>query len=94
MGVPMSVPMSAPIVASPVGWVVLGAAGYITYKVGKKVGKKAEEDITKPSLSDRVVKGTMKAVYRTKKTVSESLGKAKEKYGTLWTEARTEADAA
>lgn len=85
--------MSAPLVASPVGWVVLGAAGYITYKVGKKAGKKAEEDISKPSLSDRVIKGTMKAVYKTRKCVSENLGNAKNKYGTLWAEARREADA-
>ena len=93
MGVPMSVPLSAPLVASPAGWVVLGAAGYITYKVGKKAGKKAEEDITKPSLYDRVVKGTMKAAYKTQKCVAENLGKAKDKYGTLWTEAKTEANA-
>ncbi|WP_320041863.1 hypothetical protein [uncultured Desulfobacter sp.] len=93
MGIPMSAPLSAPFVASPVGWVVLGAAGYITYKAGKKAGKKAEEDITKPSLYDRVVKGTMKAAYKTQKCVSESLGKAKDKYGTMWTEAKTEANA-
>jgi hypothetical protein len=93
MGVPISVPMSAPVVASPLGWVVLGAAGYITYKAGKKSGKKTEEDIAKPSLSDRIVKGTMKTVYKTQKCVTQSLGKAKDKYGTLWTEARTEADA-
>ncbi|MCG8553410.1 MAG: hypothetical protein MI799_23645 [Desulfobacterales bacterium] len=89
----MGLPMSAPLVANPAGWVVLGAAGYITYKVGKRAGKKAEEDITKPSLSDRMIKGTMKAVYKTQKCVSENMGKAKDKYGTLWTEARTEADA-
>ena len=83
--------MSIPVVAHPLGWVVLGTVGFITYKTGKKAGKKSEEDITKTSLSDRVIKGTMKAVYKTQKGVSQSLGKAKEKYGTLWTEARTEA---
>ncbi len=85
--------MSAPLVSSPVGWIVLGAAGYITYKAGKKAGKKTEADIAKPSLYDRAVKGTMKAAYKTQKCVSESLGKAKDKYGTLWAEAKTEASA-
>ncbi|WP_020586290.1 hypothetical protein [Desulfobacter curvatus] len=75
--------MSVPIVAHPIGWVILGGAGFLAYKAGKKAGKKAEEDITKASLSDRVVKGTMKAVYKTQKGVSESLKKAKEKCGTL-----------
>lgn len=84
--------MSIPVVAHPLGWVVLGAAGFFTYKAGKKAGKKAETDITKTSLSDRVVKGTMKAVYKTQKSACESLGKAKEKYSTLWAEARTEAN--
>lgn len=83
--------MTIPVVAHPIGWVILGAAGFITYKAGKKAGKKAEEDITKTNLCDRVVKGAMKAVYKTQKGVSQGLGKAKEKYGTLWTEARTEA---
>ena len=84
--------MSVPVVAHPLGWVVLGAAGYLTYKAGKKDGKKTEGDIAKTSLSDRVVKGAMKAVYKTQKGVSQGLGKAKEKYGTLWEEARTEAN--
>jgi len=84
--------MSVPLVAHPIGWVVLGAAGYLTYKAGKKVGKKAEGDIAQTSLSDRFVKGAMKAVYKTQKGVSQGMGKAKEKYGNLWEEARTEAN--
>ncbi|WP_020586301.1 hypothetical protein [Desulfobacter curvatus] len=84
--------MNVPVVAHPLGWVVLGAAGYLTYKAGKKAGKNTEEDIAKTSLSDRVIKGAMKAVYKTQKGVSQGLGKAKEKYGTLWEEARTEAN--
>ncbi|PIE62565.1 MAG: hypothetical protein CSA25_04510 [Desulfobacter postgatei] len=86
--------MSVPVVAHPLGWIVLGAAGYFTYKAGKKAGKKTEEEIAKTSLSDRVIKGTMKAAYKTQKEVSECLGKAKEKYGTLWAEARAEANTA
>ncbi|MGD9824363.1 hypothetical protein [Desulfobacter sp.] len=85
--------MSVPVVAHPLGWVILGAAGYLTYKAGKKAGKKTEEDIAKTSLSDRVIKGAMKTVYKTQKSVSQGLGKAKEKYGSLWEEARTEANA-
>jgi len=85
--------MSVPVVAHPLGWVVIGAAGFFTYKAGKKAGKKTEADITRTSLPDRVVKGTMKAVYKTQKGISQGLGKAKEKYGTLWEEARTEANA-
>nr|WP_320189917.1 hypothetical protein [uncultured Desulfobacter sp.] len=85
--------MSVPIVAHPIGWVILGGAGFLAYKAGKKAGKKTEEDSTKASLSDRVVKGTMKAIYKTQKGVSESLEKAKEKCGTLWAEAKTEANA-
>ncbi|MDX9965025.1 hypothetical protein [Desulfobacter postgatei] len=85
--------MSVSVVAHPLGWIVLGAAGYFTYRAGKKAGKKVEEDIAKTSLSDRVVKGAMKTVYRTQKGVSECLGKAKEKYGSMWAEARTEENA-
>ncbi|WP_321495681.1 hypothetical protein [uncultured Desulfobacter sp.] len=85
--------MSVPVVAHPLGWIVLGAAGFLAYKAGKKAGKKAEEDIARTSLSDRVIKGAMKAAYKTQKGVSEGLGKAKEKCGTLWEEARTEANA-
>ena len=81
--------MSVPIVAHPLGWVILGGAGYLAYKAGKKT----EEDSTKTSLSDRVVKGAMKAVYKTQKGVSEGLDKAKERCGTLWTEAKTESNA-
>ena len=87
----MSIPVVA--VANPVGWAVLGAAGYLTYKAGKKAGKKTEEDITKTGLCDRVVKGAMKTAYKTKKSISEGMGKAKEKYGTLWTEVKTESEA-
>jgi len=83
--------MSLPIATThPLGWVVLGAAGFLTYKAGKKAGLKSETETPKKSLPDRVVKGTMKTAYKTQKNVCESLGKAKEKYGTMWSEARTE----
>lgn len=35
--------MYLPIVVSPLGWVVLGAAGYLLYKAGKKSGQKEAE---------------------------------------------------
>lgn len=85
----MSVPVAV-AVAHPIGWVVLGAAGFLTYRAGKTAGKKTEEDIAKTSLCDRAVKGTMKAAYKTQQGVARGLGKAKEKFGTLWEEARTE----
>lgn len=86
--------MSVPIVSHPIGWIILGGAGFLAYKAGKKAGKKTEADIAETSLSDRVVKGTMKAVYKTHKSVSERLEKTKEKCGALWAEAKTEANAA
>jgi hypothetical protein len=85
--------MNLPVVTHPLGWVILGGAGFLAYKAGKKSGKKKQDDTAKPSLSDRVVKETMKAVYKTQKGVSEGLEKAKEKCGNLWTEAKTEANA-
>lgn len=86
--------MSVPVVSHPIGWIILGGAGFLAYKAGKKAGKRTEEDIAKASLSDRVIKGTMKAVYKTPKGVSKSLEKAKEKCGTLWEEAKTETNTA
>ncbi len=85
--------MSVPVVAHPLGWIVLGAAGFLTYKAGKKAGLENSQDVTKTSLSDRMVKGAMKTVYKTQKNVSEAFGKTKEKYGTMWSEAREEAEA-
>jgi hypothetical protein len=85
--------MNLPVVTHPLGWVILGGAGFLAYKAGKKSGKKTQDDAAKPSLSDRVVKETMKAVYKTQKGASAGLEKAKEKCGNLWAEAKTEANA-
>ncbi len=82
--------MGAPFVAHPLGWVIIGGAGYLAYKAGKKSGKKVEGDSAKTNLSDRVVKGAMKAAYKAQQGISEGLDKAKEKCGTLWAEAKTE----
>ena len=82
--------MSVPVIAHPVGWIVLGTAGFLTYKAGKKSGLKNSDDVTKTSFSDRVVKGAMKTVYKTQKNVSEAFGKTKEKYGAMWSEVQAE----
>ena len=84
--------MSIPVIAHPVGWIVLGTAGFLTYKAGKKSGLKNSDDVTKTSFSDRVVKGAMKTVYKTQKNVSQAFfWKTKEKYGAMWSEVQAEA---
>ena len=35
--------MHLPLLLNPLGWVVLGAAGYLVYRAGKKAGKKEVE---------------------------------------------------
>ncbi len=32
--------MHVPLLLTPLGWVVLGAAGYLAYRTGKKSGQK------------------------------------------------------
>jgi len=86
----MSMPVVPVAVTNPVGWAVLGVAGYVTYKVGKKSGLKGEQDIDTPSLGDRAVKGAMKSVYKTQKFLGEAFSKTGEKYSSLWKEAREE----
>jgi hypothetical protein len=36
-----------PFILSPLGWVALGAAGYLVYRAGKKSGKKETEKTEK-----------------------------------------------
>ncbi|PIE58682.1 MAG: hypothetical protein CSA33_01910 [Desulfobulbus propionicus] len=81
-----------PLVSThPVGWAILGAAGYIAYKSGKKAGANAEEQIEKEPVHDRVVKGAMKSAYKAKMKVNQSLRSTKDKYSTMWQEAQEEA---
>jgi hypothetical protein len=35
--------MHMPLLLTPLGWVVLGAAGYLVYRAGKNAGKKESE---------------------------------------------------
>jgi len=78
------------LTTNPVGWAVLGAAGYLTYKAGKKSALKNEEAVEKESLSDRAVKGAMKTVYKAKMKIDESFVGTKEKYSEMWNEAQAE----
>lgn len=88
--------MAAPIVylplltTNPLGWAVLGAAGYLTYKAGKKSGLKDEDQVEREGLADRAVKGAMKTAYKAKMKVGESLSSTKEKYSGMWDEAQDE----
>jgi ribosomal protein S20 len=89
--------MANPVVFLPllttnlVGWAVLGAAGYLTYKLGKKSGLKSDDQLEKECLIDRAVKGTMKTVYKARIKADESLSSAKDKYSSMWDEAQDEA---
>lgn len=76
------------LTTNPLGWAVLGAAGYLAYKAGKNAGRKGNDQLEKESLVDRVVKGTMKTAYKTKIKLDESLASTKGKYSTMWDEAQ------
>ncbi|HHB76205.1 MAG TPA: hypothetical protein ENK84_06655 [Desulfobulbus sp.] len=78
------------LTTNPVGWAVLGVAGYLAYQAGKKTGLKSEEQVEKESLADRAVKGAMKTAYKAKIKVDESLSETKEKYSEMWHEAQAE----
>ncbi len=89
----MSIPTIPLLTSNPIGWAVLGTAGYLVYRSGKKAGTKAEEQIERAPLHDRVVKGTMKCAYKAKMKVDESLSDTRAKYSTMWSDARDEVTA-
>lgn len=89
----MSVPVVPIVTTNPVGWAILGTAGFLTYKAGKKAGLKDTEEIDKPGLGDRAVKGAMKTFYRTKKSLGKTLSKTSEKYASMWHDAQEEVNA-
>ncbi|PIE73556.1 MAG: hypothetical protein CSA20_02505 [Deltaproteobacteria bacterium] len=72
------------------GWAILGTAGYLAYRAGKKAGRNQEENIEQTSLCDRAVKETMKAAYKAKIKVDDSLRSTKQKYAGMWDEAQSE----
>ncbi|WP_448871262.1 hypothetical protein [Desulfobulbus propionicus] len=90
--------MSHPIIGTPLltshplGWAVLGVAGYLTYQAGKKAGRRSVEQVERACLSDRTVKGAMKTIYKAKLKTDAVLNSTREKYGTMWKEAQAEAN--
>ncbi len=85
----MSVPVPV-LGTNPVGLTILGVAGFLTYKAGKKAGHKSEKTVDQPGLADKTIKGAMKAAYRAQKSVAQTFGGTKEKYTGMWKEARSE----
>ena len=79
------------LAAHPAGWLLLGAAGYMAYKAGKKSGRADNEDLARVSVCDRAVKGVMKSAYKAKLKADKALAAGKDKYGEMWREAQTEA---
>jgi len=72
----------------PIGLLSVAGLGYLAYRLGKKSG--AEGDGNKSTL-DQAFKGAIKAVYRAKMAVEESLEERKKRFSELWDEALTEA---
>lgn len=80
------------LTTNPVGWAILGTAGFLAYKAGKKAGLKEDENVEKESMVDCSIKGAMKTAYKAKMKVDESLNKSKSKYSEMWDEARTDVE--
>ena len=78
------------LINNPVGWMALGVAGYLTYKAGKTVGLKSNENADCENLADRMVKGTIKTAYKAKIKIGASLSKTREKYSAMWDEVQAE----
>ena len=75
---------------NPVGWLAFGAAGYLTYRIGKKIGLKSNENPDRVNLADRAVKGAMKTAYKARAKIGKSLSKTREKYSGMWDEVQSE----
>jgi len=71
----------------PIGILALAGAGYVVYRLGKKSG--AEED--GENILNQTFKGTIKAVYRAKMSIEESLEDKKKRFSELWDKALAEA---
>lgn len=76
------------LLTNPLGWAIVGTAGYLTYRSGKKSGLQAEEQVEQPGLCDRAIKGTIKTAYKAKSKVENSLSATKDKYSGMWAEAK------
>lgn len=82
------------LTTNPVGWAILGTAGFLAYKAGKKSGMKEDQNVEKESMVDCSIKGAMKTAYKAKMKVDDSLSKTKSKYSEMWDEARTDVEGA
>ena len=71
----------------PIGLLAVAGAGYLAYRLGKKSG--AEED--GENILNQAFKGTVKAVYRAKMAIGETLEERKKRFSELWDEALAEA---
>jgi len=80
------------LTSNPVGWAILGTAGFFAYKAGKKAGLKEDENVEKESMVDCSIKGAMKTAYKAKMKVDDSLNKTKTKYSEMWDDARTDVE--
>ncbi|PHR27244.1 MAG: hypothetical protein COA36_09660 [Desulfotalea sp.] len=80
------------LTTNPVGWAILGTAGYLAYKAGKKSGAKDDTNVEKESMVDCTIKGAMKTAYKAKMKVDGSFDKTKEKYSEMWNDARTDVE--
>ncbi|MFV0439633.1 MAG: hypothetical protein ACK5PS_19840 [Desulfopila sp.] len=78
------------LTATPLGWAVLGTAGYLTYRAGKHIGKTGDENVAREPLCDRAIKSAMKSAYKTKVKMDETIDSAKVKYGAMWQDAQAE----
>jgi hypothetical protein len=70
-----------------IGLLAVAGAGYLAYRIGKKSG--AEED--GENILNQAFKGTIKAVYRAKMAIGETLEDRKKRFSELWDEALAEA---
>lgn len=75
---------------NPIGLAVLGTAGYLAYRAGKKAGRKSEKNLDKEPLCDWAIKEAMKTAYKTKLKLDKNLAGTRDKYATMWGEAQSE----
>lgn len=78
------------LAAHPVGWALIGAAGYLAYSAGRKAGQKENEDLEHTCLGDRVLKSAMKTAYKAKLKADDVLASTRNKYTDMWQEAQEE----
>ena len=71
----------------PIGLIAVAGAGYVVYRLGKKSG--AEED--GENILNQAFKNTIKAVYRAKMAIGETLEDKKKRFSELWDDALAEA---